>query len=177
MPILIAQQSSADLQAYGSVPIAFTATHHWGGNPLEVSFTKDYDALPRNRPTDWPQRFDLSGWRFAAAFAESTRVGGVALVLTEAEIDEVAQMQDAVLWDLRVLREYRRRGVGRELLRWAESQALSAGRHRLLIETQDINTAACKFYAATGYACVLIDPFAYPELPNEARVVWAKRLG
>ena len=177
MPINIAQQSFSDLQAYGSVPIAFTVTERWGGNPLELPFIKDYDALPRNRPTDWAQRFDLSGWRFAAAFSGFVRVGGAAVVLTGSEIEESAQAQDAVLWDLRVHREYRRRGVGRELLRWAESQALSAGRHRLLIETQDINTAACKFYAATGYACVLTDPFAYPELPNEARVVWAKRLG
>ncbi len=86
-------------------------------------------------------------------------------------------MQDAVLWDLRVRGEYRRHGIGRELLRWAESEVLSAGRHRLLIETQDINTAACEFYSAAGYACVLTDPFAYPELPDEARVVWAKQLG
>ena len=176
MPLSIVQQSSADLHAYGSVPIAFTATHRWSGNPLEMTFTKDYDTIPRNRPVDWPQRFDLSGWRLAAAFLENVRLGGVAVVLRGDEIEKTAQLQDAVLWDLRVHPEYRRHGVGRELLRWAEIEAFSAGRARLLVETQDINTTACDFYSANGYAYTLIDPLAYPELPNEARVVWTKSL-
>ncbi len=141
-----------------------------------MSFTKDYDSIPQNRPTDWPQKFDLSGWRFAAAFLGNARVGGVAVALRGCEIEATAQLHDAVLWDLRVHPEYRRHGVGRKLLRWAEIESLSAGRARLIIETQDINTAACEFYSANGYACLLVDPFAYPELLNEARVVWAKCL-
>lgn len=176
MPLSIVRQLSADLPAYGSVPIAFAPTHRWHGGPVEMAFTKDYDSLPQNRPVDWPRRFDLSGWRFAAAFLENIRVGGVAVILKGCEIEESAELQDAVLWDLRVHPEHRRQGVGRELLRWAETEAISAGRARLLAETQDINPAACNFYSANGYACMQFDAFSYPELPNEARLVWMKCL-
>ncbi|WP_263383592.1 GNAT family N-acetyltransferase [Granulicella arctica] len=174
MSLSIVQQSSVDLHAYDSVPIAFTASQRWNGNALSSPFIKDYDAIPGHRPIDWPQRFNLSGWRFAAAFLEDVRVGGATVALQGCEIEEIANWQDAVLWDLRVHPEYRRRGAGRGLLRWAENVALSAKRARLLVETQDINTAACEFYCANGYPCLLIDPLAYPELPNEARIFWAK---
>ncbi len=177
MPLVLVQESLVDLNAYGSVPCSFTTTQRWKGGPLETTLMKDYDRLAQNRPADWPRRFDLSGWRFAAAYLEEVRAGGVAVVLRACEVEKTAQVRDAVLWDLRVHPGYRRRGVGSGLLGWAEMEARCAGRTRLLVETQDVNMTACEFYSANGYGCVMVEPFAYPELPDEARVLWAKRLG
>ena len=103
-------------------------------------------------------------------------VGGAAIIIVGSEVDEIAKPQDAVLWDIRVHPDYRQRGVGRELLQWAEKTAHSAGQARLLIETQDVNAVACAFYAANSYGCVLIEPLAYPDFPDETRIIWAKVL-
>jgi len=45
-----------------------------------------------------------------------------------------------------------------------------------MVETQNVNVPACRFYARMG--CVLggIHRFAYPELPGEARLLWYKAL-
>ena len=44
----------------------------------------------------------------------------------------------------------------------------------LRVETQQINVAACAFYSAQGGVLTRVEPFAYPELPNEIRLVWQK---
>jgi GNAT superfamily N-acetyltransferase len=176
IPLSIVEQSPTELLAYGSVPIAFTVTERWRAGSIDHPYVKDYDAIVGNRPTDWPRRFDLRRWRLAAAFCADARVAGVALVLGGFEFDFAVGPDDAVLWDLRVHPNYRRRGAGRQLLAWAECVASATGRARLLAETQDINNAACRFYAANGFKCLDIKPGAYAELPAEARVVWAKLL-
>jgi GNAT superfamily N-acetyltransferase len=177
LPLSIVEQSPAELLAYGSVPIAFTVTERWRGGPVDRPYVKDYDAIAGNRPTDWPRRFDLKDWRLAAAFFGHARVGGAAVALGGVGLDGAVGPDDAVLWDLRVHPAHRGRGVGRQLLAWAEGVARAMGRVRLLAETQDINAVACRFYAANGFTCLGIEPGAYPELPGEARVVWAKELG
>jgi len=174
--LTIVEQGPADLLAYGSVPIVFTVTERWRVGPVDRPYVKDYDAIAGNRPTDWPRRFDLSNWRLAAAFLWRTRVAGAALALGNIELDSAAEPDDAVLWDLRVHPDRRGQGAGRQLLAWVERVARATGRVRLLAETQDVNAAACRFYAANGFTCLGIEPGAYPELSSEARVVWAKRL-
>ena len=44
------------------------------------------------------------------------------------------------------------------------------------IETQNINVVACKFYAGQGCTLGAADRFAYPELPDEVRLLWYKDL-
>jgi hypothetical protein len=46
----------------------------------------------------------------------------------------------------------------------------------MLVETQDINVPACRFYAAAGYVLVRVEPQAYPTLPDETRLIWQKQL-
>jgi ribosomal-protein-alanine N-acetyltransferase len=47
--------------------------------------------------------------------------------------------------------EYRRRGVGSELLRWLEEVAVNAGVQRIVVECRRDNAGARNFYAETGY--------------------------
>ena len=176
------EQSAAFLHRYASISIAFTVRERLKMEPRGIGFAdgavqseavespylKDYDSLPGQRPTDWPERFDLSKWWFAAAFLAGQHVGGVAVAMDIAE--------EAHLWDIRIAPQHRRQGVGRSLLKFAEDHAAVSGKLRINVETQNINVAACRFYAANGYQLRSINRFAYPELPGEVQLIWSKDL-
>jgi GNAT superfamily N-acetyltransferase len=81
-----------------------------------------------------------------------------------------------MLWDIRVRPEFRRKGVGRRLIEFAEDHARGRGIRRMTVETQNVNVAACRFYARAGYALGAIDQFAYAGLPEEVRLIWFKEL-
>jgi GNAT superfamily N-acetyltransferase len=60
------------------------------------------------------------------------------------------------------------------LIEAAEAAARNAGCRSLEIETQDINVPACRLYARCGYVLSAVTTDAYPEAPNEARLLWRK---
>lgn len=82
----------------------------------------------------------------------------------------------AVLWDIRVQPDVRHQGIGRQLLAFAEDHARSRGIEQMNVETQDINVAACHFYARAGYTIARIDRHAYMQFPDEAQLIWRKPL-
>lgn len=68
-----------DLVEYARIPIAFEVTRVLDvtGNAAEgfalaerclgsAPYVKNYDAIPGERPDQWPQRFDLANWGFLA---------------------------------------------------------------------------------------------------------------
>lgn len=57
----------------------------------------------------------------------------------------------AELTELYVEEAFQRRGVGRELMRYAEALAKARGAHELVLHTGADNHAARAFYAAMGY--------------------------
>jgi GNAT superfamily N-acetyltransferase len=181
------------VREYGLVPIAFEVnerlelehvnpgTGHLslGTRAVEPGYVKDYDQVPGHRPGEWADRWDLSRWWFAAAFADGRRVGGAAVVMDTSEVEGAAAARGevALLWDLRVHPDYRRRGVGRRLIGFAEDHARALGIRRMKVETQDVNVAACRTYAGAGYVLVEINRCAYTELPDEVQLIWQKDLG
>ena len=46
----------------------------------------------------------------------------------------------------------------------------------MIVETQDINVPACRFYEA-GYVLTEINPRASADLPDEVQLIWQKDLG
>ncbi len=80
----------------------------------------------------------------------------------------------AVLWDVRVATEFRRRGVGSALFEAVEAWAQARGCSSLKVETQNINVGACRFYEGRGFELRVVDPLAYPEFPNETQMLWYK---
>jgi GNAT superfamily N-acetyltransferase len=56
----------------------------------------------------------------------------------------------AVLWDIRVQPERRGRGVGKALFYASVDWACRRGCRQLKVETQNVNVAACRFYASQG---------------------------
>lgn len=138
---------------------------------------KDYDVLPDNHPTAWAQRFDLTNWGILSAHREGALVGGAVVAFRTLGVDMLQGREDlAVVWDLRVSTEARGRGVGAALFEAAERWAATRGARWLKIETQNVNVAACRFYAARGCELGGIDRFAYPDLPDEVQLMWFKRL-
>lgn len=187
----LVSEPASRLADYERVPIAFKVEDYLAVVPIKRGlgglrlrpervarpYVKDYDHLPGHRPTDWAGRWDLSRWWFGAAFLGERRVGGVAVAMDAGEVCGADRPGVAILWDIRVLPAVRRHGVGRRLIAFAEEEARERGRRWMEVETQNVNLPACRFYAGVGYVLTRIDPCAYPELPDDVRLVWRKDLG
>lgn len=148
---------------------------HVETRPIRPGYDKDYDALPGNHPGEWPARFSVERACLLAAYVDGDRIGGAIVIC---DPDDVVRLRGerglALLWDLRVARRARRRGVARALLAAAEASARDAEVRGLLVETQDVNVPACRVYAAAGFVLASVEHDAYPGLPGEARLIWTK---
>ena len=82
----------------------------------------------------------------------------------------------ACLWDLRVLPEYRGRGVGRILFEAAVNWAKSRKCRLFKVETQNINVPACRFYVRRGCHLGGFNLHAYPETMNEIALFWYRKI-
>jgi GNAT superfamily N-acetyltransferase len=186
----IIEQSLALIDEYARVPIAFevrsvldvSARGEAPGfdlveRPIDPPFVKDYDAIAGNHPSGWAKRFDVSQWGMLCARIEGRRVGGVVVAFDTAGVTMLDGRRDlAVIWDLRVAPDVRRRGVGHTLFAAAETWARARGCRRLNVETQNNNVAACRFYARQGCALGAVHRDAYPDLPDEVQLLWHKDL-
>ncbi len=140
---------------------------------LEEPFRKDYDAQPGGAPGEWSTRFDVSHWGLLVARRGGVRVGGAILAHRTPESVLLGDREDrALLWDLRVAPDARRQGVGRTLVSAAAKWAVARSCTALLIETQNINVAACRLYAASGARLRSVVREAYPTRPEEIQLIW-----
>lgn len=181
-------EPAEDLGPYSEVSIAFVTDRALfpvatdGGielreTALPHTIEKDYDREPGHHPSVWSTRFDTSAWTVLAAWIGSSRVGGAIVVHGSDEIDMLEGRDDlAVIWDLRVAREARGRGIGSRLIDAAGDWARSRGCTELKVETQHINVAACRVYERSGFVLRSADHDAYPELPDEIQLLWYKTL-
>ncbi len=189
MKVEIAKESVAELQDYSRVSTAFTVDRVLdlavrGDTPggfvlterkLDAPYVKDYDAM--EGPAQWACRFDVSNWALFVARADGVRVGGAAVACKTPNLTMLEGRDDlAVLWDLRVDRDARRQGVGSALFGAVEAWAAAQGFLQLKVETQNINVAACRFYARQGCVLRAANRLAYPQLPNEIQLLWFKDL-
>lgn len=144
---------------------------------VERPWRKDYDAVPDHHPTAWPGRFDLSRWTLLAAFVAGRRAGGVVVASDLGPIELLGGATDvAFVWDLRVAPDVRGRGVGTTLWDAAERWARDRGCRTLAVETQDVNAAACRFYAARGCRLAAEVAGAYERFPDERLLLWLRDL-
>ena len=178
------------LAEYEKVPIAFVVETRFrvellgeglgGINLIEEAvepYVKDYDADENYRPTSWTRRFDISEWGIFSAFDANSRIGGAALAWNTPEVNMLENAKDlACLWDLRVRPEYRNKGVGGALFERAVEWSKTRNCRRLMVETQNINVPACRFYARQGCELGAINRFAYPEILSETQLLWYKNV-
>jgi len=189
MTVEIAEEPMSALQEYARVPIIFTVdrvldvTSRSDGTcgfavserRLDVPYEKDYDALPGAAPLQWARCFDVSNWvLFTARFATRI-VGGATVAFDTPGLTMLEGRRDlAVLWDIRVVPDARRQGVGSALFEKVEAWAQRHGCRQLKIETQNTNVWACRFYERQGCRLQAIHRAAYPELPEEIQLLWYK---
>ena len=144
--------------------------------PVDQPYVKDYDALGE-RPETWAARFDTSRWGLLLARIEGRCLGGATVALDTSGLDMLEGRNDlAVLWDIRVASADRGQGVGRALFAAAEAWALTRGCRELKVETQNVNVAACRFYAAMDCQLRVVREHAYPDCPGEAQFMFYKTL-
>jgi GNAT superfamily N-acetyltransferase len=186
----IAPVSESQLAEYAAVPIRFSVTqrltlgasealapHELRVCPVPVPFEKDYDAHPGMSPVSWASRYQLRDWRIIVARHGSVIIGGAAFAPgADVGTDPGGRGDTAVLWDIRVAPDLRGRHIGAALFRAGEQWAARRGYPVLLAETQDINVAACRFYRAMGCTLISHELAAYPEFPDEARLLWRRDL-
>lgn len=182
--IVLRAERFTEIGRYATVPSGFDTAwvldvvgegdrHVLRERRLEQPLHKDYDLL--EDPLAWPMRFDTSNWVLLGAFEGRTRIGGAIGAARTAGIGMLEDREDlAVLWDLRVRPDARRRGVGRALFRAIESWAARSRCNELKVETQNTNPAACRFYAGQGCTLGEVNPGAYPGLPDEVQLLWRK---
>jgi GNAT superfamily N-acetyltransferase len=170
MEFRIIQERASDLAAYGTVPIGFQVERIMDVNAdglvertAAEPFFKDYDAIPGNAPADWVAQFDCSEWGILAAFSANVRIGG-------------AIVRPEVLWDLRVHPRHRGQGVGGALFEAAVAWGRAKGYRHLVAETQDVNVAACRFYAKQGCRLGAVNRRAYADFPGETQLLWIRDL-
>lgn len=187
----IIEISAAQLDAYARVSIGFWVQAELRVEALDgglggLKFTevaveppyfKDYDALgPAAGPRSWPQQFDVSHWGFFLAAADGAPRGGAAVAFNTDGVNLLEGRADlAVLWDLRVQPEWRGRGLGRALFQRAQAWARTQGARQLKVETQNINLAACRFYARMGCHLGQVHRHAYagePGCEHEVMLCW-----
>ncbi|HEX8475279.1 MAG TPA: GNAT family N-acetyltransferase [Pyrinomonadaceae bacterium] len=186
MAVEIIEESSAALPEYESVPIAFRVASRFLVVPIDgglgglslveemvAPYVKDYDANESERPSRWPQRWDVSHWGILSAFVGAERVGGAAVAWQTPELCMLEGREDlACLWDLRVHPDHRQRSVGHQLFTRALEWSRERRCRRFKVETQNINVPACRFYARQGCELGAINRHAYPEALNEIQLLW-----
>lgn len=149
-----------------------------GGFLLEEVPVTPYikDLSKYERATTYEKQFDITNWRFYMAFDGNIPIGALTVAGTTQGLNMLYGRTDAcVLWDIRVADSYKHQGIGQKLLDMAIIDARENEYCQMIIECQNNNIPACKFYQKQGAVLSKIDMYAYysePEIRNEVQFVW-----
>ena len=123
--------------------------------PYRTNFEDDF------RPEDlaWYQGLTAKGYAFGAY--QHDRLIGFAI--GEAFPDE----QYVRVWEFHVMAEFRRMGVGRALMQREIVKARQDGLRMMMLETQNTNMKAIRFYRKMGFSLESIDLWHYFALEAE----------
>ncbi len=101
------------------------------------------------------------------AFAEQQAVGRIVL--------KKNWNRYALIDMIQVDKQFRRHGIGRQLMEQAKRWALERGLPGIMLETQSINVQACRFYERCGFVIGGFDQYVYKGIPavsGEVAVYW-----
>lgn len=141
--------------------------------PVEP-YVKDLGIF--ERATDYEKEFDITNCRFYMAYDGDIPVGAMTVLGTTEGINMLCGRKDAcVLWDIRVSDAYKRKGIGQTLFDMGLQNAKKDGYKQMIIECQNNNVQACRFYQKQGAVLSKIDMYAYyfdPNIRNEVQFIW-----
>lgn len=183
---MIVERGSQALPSYGEIPSVVEVSSRLDIEELRRSdgkflvelavrpYAKDYDTL--EPPSSWADLFDVSNWSVLEAICDGEKVGSAVIAWNSEDFDMLEGRLDlAVLADIRVRPGVQGKGVGRSLFERAMKWALERGCAEMIVETQDVNVSACRFYAAMGCTLRSLDERGYGDV-DEARLIWSVRL-
>ena len=190
LDVKVILESAPFLAEYGKVPISFRVESRYRVEPIQSGlgglalvevpvrpYVKDYDSLASEGPRHWAERWDIANWGILSAYDGAQRVGGAAMAWKTAGLNLLAERDDlAVLWDLRVRPDCRGRGVGHRLFAHALAWARARRCREIMVETQNINVPACRFYARQGCELGAINRNAYEDAPDEIQLLWYRKV-
>lgn len=81
----------------------------------------------------------------------------------------------ACIDDIRIAKDYRRKGIGKALMQKAIEWSKENNFFGMEVETQDVNVKACLFYEKCGFTLGAVDMFRYKSSPiekNEIALSW-----
>lgn len=134
------------------------------------------DLSSYEHATGYENEFDITNWRFYMAFDGDIPVGAMTVAGKTEGLNMLYGRKDAcVLWDIRIADTYKRKGIGQKLLDMGILDAKRDGYRQMIIECQNNNVQACKFYQKQGAVLSKIDMYAYylePEIRNEIQFIW-----
>lgn len=187
MSIVIREVGRESFPLYDSVPQNVDVRSEYRVEPIDgglgglrmtetpvTPYVKDLSQY--ERATEYEQLFDIATWRFYMAFDGDRPVGALTLAGPTEGMHMLAGRSDAcVLWDIRVADERKHQGVGQQLLDSAVAAARAQGYRQMIIECQNNNVPACRFYRKQGAILGKVDRYAYysdPEIRNEVQLIW-----
>jgi GNAT superfamily N-acetyltransferase len=143
---------------------------------IEPAYLKDYDTSVEGGPEEWRNRFNLRNFGLFMALEDGRPVGAAAVAFDTPDIHMLSGRKDmAVLWDIRVRPDTRRKGIGSEIFTRVTAWARAKGCSLLKVETQNVNVPACRFYAKQGARLGEINRYAYaghPGVSHEVMLIW-----
>lgn len=138
-------------------------------------FSKNYDDY--EYPLSWCTNWDISEWGIIFVQIGNLPIAGAIVAVHTDGLDMSEERDDlAVLLDIRVLPEYRRKGIGSQLFRFVEEWSKRRGLTELKIETQNNNVAAVKFYRKMGCIISEINRNVYLKIPEEIQLIFRKQI-
>ena len=124
----------------------------------------------------YEKRFDITNWVFFMAFDGEKPIGAVTVAGETPGMNMLYGRKDAcVLWDIRVMDGYKHMGVGQKLLDLGIDWAKSKNYSQMIIECQNNNVPAVRFYHKQGAVLAKVDEYAYymeEDIRGEAQLVW-----
>jgi GNAT superfamily N-acetyltransferase len=162
-PTVLRVEKSGD-----GLEVGWKLIEHTPPQPFDKGTLYDFDEVVQSEVRARMVRPDTSYQRVAVN-EESGRLVGLVEV-------EIQMWNDtAVLWNLMVDLAYRGEGLGRRLWHRAVEFARQAEVRAIMIETQNTNLPACKFYARMGCRLVGINELYYTNdgMNTEIALFWA----
>ena len=172
-----------ELDEYGNIPFYYKTSKKYelkkinnglGGIIFELTDVEEFYKDFGSKVTHWKDTFDLSNWKFFVAYNEIGKMIAGCVVATKTNNCNMLEKRNdlAVLWDIRVMDEYKNKGIGQKLFDLAKTYAQENGFNQLKVECQNTNPAAVNFYHKQGMKLCAINEYAYPEYPNETQLLW-----
>lgn len=182
MDYSIKQLSIEHLEEYQSIPmikkfsslITFDEQNNLKETPVKK---QEIDLAAEEDINEWKQLFPINTSGIFVLTKDEKMIAGV-IVLTHAPKIHLLEnnLDNAILWDIRIDPQYQGLGLGKKLFNLACDYAKNQQCKALIIETQNNNPKAIKFYQHMGASLYKTKEHAYPEQPDEVQILFKKEL-